>query len=137
MSKQPIKCTRCGEALEAATVIQLELSNTDNRYYREIPDHHHSQGYFPFGLLCAQKQLKQTALENAKPRCGNCLHWRHKSSDNKGSGWGICDNPKNKVYIAAGSLVAKTVADPDMAAMILDSIRYPENFGCIFFEQQG
>lgn len=51
------RCERCGETLKENRIVWLELSNTDNRYYLEIPYGHKSQGGFPFGRDCAQSEL--------------------------------------------------------------------------------
>jgi hypothetical protein len=68
MKPEIIKCERCGEALKPGRVVWLELSNTDGKYYRIreltercIPEGHTSQGAFPFGSTCADKQLKEDA----------------------------------------------------------------------------
>lgn len=67
--------------------------------------------------------------------CLNCRHWRDKAWVDKG--WGICDNPKNEVYVGT-SLIHQYVTDAreveELTTMIEDGIRYPEDFGCIFFE---
>lgn len=62
----PIKCERCGEILIAERIVWLELSNTDGKFYRSLPNGHISQGGFPFGSTCAEKQLKET--ENGKKK---------------------------------------------------------------------
>lgn len=49
------RCERCGEALK--NIVWLELSNTDGKYYSEIPAGHVSQGCFAFGTTCAKSQL--------------------------------------------------------------------------------
>lgn len=68
-------------------------------------------------------------------KCLNCRYWRDKAWVDKG--WGICDNPKNEVYIGT-SIIHKYVMDAreveELTTMIEDGIRYPEDFGCIFFE---
>jgi hypothetical protein len=65
--------------------------------------------------------------------CRNCAHWRDKAWTNKG--WGVCDNPQNEVKVSASAIVEQMIpAEEDWAKReILDSIRYPEDFGCIFF----
>jgi len=49
----------------------------------------------------------------------------------------VCDNPKNEIKIGI-SLIGAYVTDETMreelAGYIEDGIRYPEDFGCIFFE---
>ncbi|KKM97144.1 hypothetical protein LCGC14_1171130 [marine sediment metagenome] len=52
----PPHCARCGKALTA--VVWLELSTLTGRYYEPglIADSS-SQGLFPFGALCAKKEL--------------------------------------------------------------------------------
>jgi len=53
---EKIKCEKCGEVLK--TIVWLELSQTDGRYYVEIPPGHVSQGSFPFGTACAARVVK-------------------------------------------------------------------------------
>lgn len=65
---KPIKCERCGEVLIHERIIWLELSNTDGNYYETIPDGHISQGGFPFGSVCARKQLKETISKTKDKR---------------------------------------------------------------------
>jgi hypothetical protein len=54
---EKIYCERCGEKLNHQKAIWLELSNTDGKYYTEIPKDHISQGGFPFGSSCAKTQI--------------------------------------------------------------------------------
>ena len=56
-------CERCGQPLNPDRVVWLELSNTDGRYYKKIPEGHMSQGAFTFGKACSIKQLKETKGE--------------------------------------------------------------------------
>ncbi len=78
--------------------------------------------------------IPQVGKEKTKT-CLNCLHWRDKAWVNKG--WGICDNLKNEVKIGT-AMISAYVSDETMReelrAYIEDGIRYPEDFGCIFFE---
>jgi hypothetical protein len=55
-----IRCERCGEILNPDRAVWLELSQTDGKYYVEIPKDHVSQGGFSFGSACAKTQLKET-----------------------------------------------------------------------------
>lgn len=74
-------------------------------------------------------------MESYNKVCLNCRHWRDKAWVDKG--WGICDNPKNEVRVFAGSLLNLIAPSPDdewARQEIIESIRYPEDFGCIFFE---
>ena len=50
-------CYCCGRVIKGAPV-ELELSNTDNKFYETIPEGHISQGFFDFGKTCAKKMLK-------------------------------------------------------------------------------
>jgi hypothetical protein len=59
-----IFCERCGQLLNNKRVVWLELSETDGRYYKEIPEGHISQGGFTFGKACSIAQLKETYNEN-------------------------------------------------------------------------
>lgn len=54
-------CTRCDEKLNESRAVWLELSNTNNQYYEQIPSDHISQGWFIFGSACAKTELKETA----------------------------------------------------------------------------
>lgn len=70
-------------------------------------------------------------------RCINCRHWRDKAWTDKG--WGICGNLKNEVKAGPLSMIRYYLKDDPTAAEELarhveDGIRYPEDFGCIFFE---
>lgn len=69
--------------------------------------------------------------------CANCKHWRDKAWTNKG--WGICDNPKNEVKAGPLAMIRYYLKDDpkaaeELAAHVEDGIRYPEDFGCIFYE---
>lgn len=69
--------------------------------------------------------------------CLNCRHWRDKSWTSKG--WGICDNPANEVKAGPLAMIRYYLKDDPKAAEELareveNGIRYPEDFGCIFFE---
>lgn len=88
-------------------------------------------------------QNNPAALINAIPDngdgniCKNCQWWREKAFTSKG--WGICDNPKNEVKAGPLSMIRYYLKDDPTAAEELarhveDGIRYPEDFGCIFFE---
>jgi len=46
-------CTRCGRKI-TGKLVQLELSNTDGKYYKELPEGHESQGWFYFGETCSK-----------------------------------------------------------------------------------
>ncbi len=59
MEKEAIYCERCNEKLNPKTAVWLELSQTDGKYYTEIPVDHVSQGGFSFGKACAKTQLKE------------------------------------------------------------------------------
>ena len=54
-----IHCERCNEKLDPKRVVWLELSNTDGKYYEELPEGHVSQGGFPFGRSCAKTELNE------------------------------------------------------------------------------
>lgn len=68
--------------------------------------------------------------------CLNCRHFRDKSYTDKV--WGVCDNPKNKLKVVGLSLIPAYVHDVqgqnELRNQLEDGIRYPEDFGCIFFE---
>lgn len=55
------RCTRCNRPIIKEDSVWLELSQTDNCYYKDIPTGHTSQGTFPFGFACATRQLLDTA----------------------------------------------------------------------------
>lgn len=49
-------CTCCGKKLKQATAVWLEKSFITNKYYLDnVVPNQESQGYFPFGITCAQK----------------------------------------------------------------------------------
>ena len=53
-------CERCEyHDIHPKKAVWLELSNTDGKYYLELPEGHISQGAFPFGTGCAKTQLKE------------------------------------------------------------------------------
>lgn len=53
------RCERCGEPLKAERIVWLELSQTSGRYYLSLPERHESQGQFPFGRDCAQREVQR------------------------------------------------------------------------------
>ncbi len=55
-----IRCERCNEVLNEKTAVWLEYSQTDSKYYEEVPAGHVSQGGFSFGKACAARQLVET-----------------------------------------------------------------------------
>lgn len=72
--------------------------------------------------------------------CINCRHWRDKAWVDKG--WGICDNPKNEVKAGPLSMIRYYGKHNNMPQEEIEELvqevdngtRYPEDFGCIFFE---
>ena len=79
---------------------------------------------------------RDTVPEAAPPEtCRHCKHWRDKAWTNRG--WGICDNPKNEVKVSGLSRIPYFVDDPqaqkELMVELENGIRYPEDFGCIFF----
>jgi len=76
------------------------------------------------------------------PTCLNCKHWRDKSWTDKG--WGICDNSKNETKISLRGMITNYLRDhpapekdqiiEELVSEVENGIRYPEDFGCIFFE---
>ncbi|MFA5420252.1 MAG: hypothetical protein WC341_17495 [Bacteroidales bacterium] len=54
-----IRCERCGEILKPERIVWLELSQTDGKYYKDVPGGHVSQGAFPFGSQCAKIELER------------------------------------------------------------------------------
>jgi len=66
LSKEIVKvCQRCDKEL-AGNIAWLELDSQTGRYSqnKDIPIGR-SQGWFPFGLICARRQLKED-----KPKMG-------------------------------------------------------------------
>lgn len=57
--KRP-RCERCLKPISPHTTVWLELSQTDGRYYEQVPEGHVSQGAFYFGSHCAAMQLAET-----------------------------------------------------------------------------
>jgi len=65
--------------------------------------------------------------------CGNCKHWRDKAWTTKG--WGVCDNPRNEVMCNMQHHLRGIVSEELIQKLEeMDCIRYPEDFGCIYFE---
>jgi hypothetical protein len=58
MSKEILRCEKCGKILDPRKAVWLELSNTDGKYYQEIPKGHVSQGAFSFGKDCAENEIR-------------------------------------------------------------------------------
>jgi hypothetical protein len=71
MSYHDIHCERCGEKLDRAKAVWLELSNTTCLYHPDgkLPEGEVSQGCFPFGSACARAVLKNGG-DNEKIRGG-------------------------------------------------------------------
>ena len=53
------RCENCERVLEETKIVWLELSQTDGKYYLEIPKGHVSQGGFAFGAACAAKEINK------------------------------------------------------------------------------
>ena len=51
------RCTKCNKPLKQGKECWLELSTTDGNYYVKIPEGHQSQGFFPFGIDCANIEM--------------------------------------------------------------------------------
>lgn len=68
--------------------------------------------------------------------CGNCEHF-----DPMSDHYGKCLNPKNKVKAGPLNLVNYYVTNRTEAKEFRDAIedgtRYPDTFGCIFFEPEN
>ena len=71
------RCYQCGRELtDKHTPAVLELSNTDNRWYENIPEGHLSQGCFNFGSTCIKKVLKTGEVDwKAKAKAEERLDW--------------------------------------------------------------
>ncbi len=69
--------------------------------------------------------------------CEACRWWRDKGWASESSGYGICDNPKVEVRVTMGAdfLVNFCKLDPRDAQAVEQSIRYPNDFGCIFYKR--
>lgn len=74
-------------------------------------------------------------MEN-KNTCGNCRHFNPTATVI--TTIGKCENEKNKVRVIGLNIINAYMPDDQGRKEIKDhfaySIRYPENFGCIFFE---
>jgi hypothetical protein len=66
-------------------------------------------------------------------KCRTCKFWRDKAWTDKG--WGVCDNPLNELAVSGIGLLSRYLEGDQLKVMqdILD-IRYPEDFGCIFYK---
>ena len=56
-------CVRCGAKLDEKLIVWLELDNTTGIYHQIgntlVVLEENSQGAFPFGSACAQRQLRE------------------------------------------------------------------------------
>ena len=52
-----IHCQRCGERLNPARIVWLDLNNQTLRYSRTEWPAEESQGAFPFGAACARAEV--------------------------------------------------------------------------------
>lgn len=51
-------CAICGKKVNPATAKDVELSNTDDKYYAKgIPVDHESLGWFPVGSDCFKREV--------------------------------------------------------------------------------
>lgn len=68
--------------------------------------------------------------------CINCKHFNPTVTTSKT--WGKCENKKNDVRVIGLNVVNMYIPDEagrkEVRDHFDDSIRYPEEFGCIFFE---
>ena len=70
--------------------------------------------------------------------CEYCKYWNVKSevAVPKYSGKGMCDSPKNGVKLSLNKEHLKRfLIEPKDAESIINSIRYPHNFGCKYFKK--
>jgi hypothetical protein len=58
--EKKIYCERCKEVLKPDRIVWLEYSQTDQKYYRVLPEEHLSQGCFPFGSGCAKIETQNS-----------------------------------------------------------------------------
>ena len=66
MKPEPILCQRCGKVLDPARIVDLELDQRINAYHDAGVPESTSQGWFPFGAACAERERKaaRAALAN-------------------------------------------------------------------------
>lgn len=58
-NKEVNRCTCCNKKLNSTNIVWYNLSTTDGTYYSEgIPAGHDDQGWFPFGIKCANSLSK-------------------------------------------------------------------------------
>jgi hypothetical protein len=57
------KCTRCNAWIKPSYCVWLDFSQTDGKYYYDLPAGHVSQGGFPFGKDCAKLQVMEDQTE--------------------------------------------------------------------------
>lgn len=74
--------------------------------------------------------------KNTEPVCRNCKHWRDKAwtGTENDKGIGVCDNPLVDVRPRAKALLASQGVEDWAVEEILQSVRFPDDFGCRFFE---
>lgn len=68
--------------------------------------------------------------------CGNCRHFNPMATTSKT--WGKCENEKNETYVIGLGVIKFYVKDnegmEELTDILENGIRYPEDFGCRFFE---
>ena len=71
------RCYQCGKVLsDKHKPASLELSNTDGKWYENIPKGHISQGWFYFGSTCVKRVLKTNQVDYAaKHKAQERLDW--------------------------------------------------------------
>ena len=76
-SEENYRCYQCGRVLnDKHRIGVLELSNTDDRWYENIPEGHISQGFFNFGSTCIKRVLKTGEVDRkAKAKAEERLDW--------------------------------------------------------------
>jgi len=84
--------------------------------------------------------MEKARFISALGTCRNCKHWRDKAWTDKAwtdKGWGVCDNSKNDVKSNFQHHLHGYVTEDLIKTLEeLDTIRYPEDFGCIYFESK-
>lgn len=87
-------------------------------------------------VIIDDQKFKKVEERDLQPVCRNCRHWRDKAwtggENNKGIG--ICDNPLVDVRPRAKALLASQGVEDWAATEILESVRFPDDFGCRFYE---
>lgn len=84
-------------------------------------------------VMIDERKLGAAKNRALQPICRNCHHWRDKAWSGD-QGVGVCDNPNVDVRPRCKAILASQGVEEWAADEILQSVRFPSDFGCRFFE---